>query len=60
MRSSELIREIERAGWVKDRVRGSHYIFRHPERPDLLVIPHHAKKDLGKGLVEKIRKLAGI
>lgn len=59
MKSSDLIRELTEVGWVLDRVRGSHHVFRHPSRPGIVVVPH-PKKDLGKGLVAKIRKQAGI
>jgi predicted RNA binding protein YcfA (HicA-like mRNA interferase family) len=59
MKSADLIRELVGAGWVLDRIRGSHHVFRHPLRPGIVVVPH-PKKDLGKGLVAKIRKQAGI
>jgi len=59
MKSDDLIRELKRAGWVEDRVVGSHHIFKHPSRPGHLTVPH-PKKDLGKGLVHKIWKLAGL
>jgi len=59
MKSADLIRELVKAGWVLDRVRGSHHVFRHTSRPDIIVVPH-PRKDLGKGLVSKIRKQAGI
>jgi len=59
MRSAELIRELLKAGWTLDRVRGSHHVFTHPSRPGIIVVPH-PRKDLGKGLLLKIRKQAGI
>jgi predicted RNA binding protein YcfA (HicA-like mRNA interferase family) len=59
MKSAELIRELLRFGWVLDRVRGSHHVFRHPRRPGHVVVPH-PKKDLGVGLVSAIRKQAGL
>jgi predicted RNA binding protein YcfA (HicA-like mRNA interferase family) len=59
MRSADLIREIQKEGWVLDRVRGSHHVFRHPDRPGILVVPH-PKKELGTGLVQAIRKQAGL
>ncbi len=59
MKSGALIRELEAAGWVLDRVRGSHHVFRHRERPGIVVVPH-PKKDLGKGLVAAIRRQAGL
>jgi len=59
MKSADLIRELVAAGWVLDRVRGSHHVFKHPERAGLVVVPH-PKKDLGKGLIAAIRKQAGL
>jgi len=34
-------------------------VFKHPDRPDLIVVPH-PKKKLGEGLVGAIPKQAGI
>ncbi len=59
MTSTDLIREIKKAGWVLDRVQGSHHVFKHPTRPGIVVVPH-PKKDLGRGLVKAIRKQAGL
>ena len=59
MKSADLIRELERAGWVLDRVRGSHHVFKHPVRGGIVVVPH-PKKDLGPGLVAAIRRQAGL
>lgn len=59
MKSAVLIRELEKAEWKLDRVRGSHHVFKHPSRPGIVVVPH-PKKDLGTGLVAAIRKQAGI
>jgi predicted RNA binding protein YcfA (HicA-like mRNA interferase family) len=59
MKSVDLIRELKAAGWVLDRVRGSHHVFKHPDRPGRVVVPH-PKRDLGVGLVAAIRKQAGL
>ncbi|HUZ13009.1 MAG TPA: type II toxin-antitoxin system HicA family toxin [Caulobacteraceae bacterium] len=59
MRSAEVIRQLKTAGWVLDRIRGSHHVFKHPDRPDHLVVPH-PKKNLGVGLIAAIRKQAGL
>jgi predicted RNA binding protein YcfA (HicA-like mRNA interferase family) len=59
MKSGDLIREFVSAGWTLDRVRGSHHVFRHPERPGHVTVPH-PKKDLGRGLVKAIRRQAGL
>lgn len=59
MKSADLIRELQQAGWMLDRVAGSHHIFVHPTNPGHISVPH-PKKDLGKGLVQKIRKQAQL
>ena len=59
MDSRSLIRELHRAGWRLDRVKGSHHVFTHPMRAGIVVIPH-PRRDLGAGLVAAIRQQAGI
>jgi predicted RNA binding protein YcfA (HicA-like mRNA interferase family) len=59
VKSAALIRELEAAGWVLDRVRGSHHVFKHPDRAGHVVVPH-PKKDLGRGLIAAIRKQARL
>jgi predicted RNA binding protein YcfA (HicA-like mRNA interferase family) len=59
MKSANLIRLLKAAGWSLDRIRGSHHVFKHPERPGHIVVPH-PKKDLGIGLVAAICKQAGL
>ncbi len=56
--SRDIIRRLEREGWVETRVSGSHHVFKHPKTGQTLVIPH-PKKDLGKGLVRAIYRGAG-
>lgn len=59
MTSRELIAELEADGWKLARIRGSHHMFEHAEKPGTVVVPH-PKKDLGKGLVKAIRRQAGL
>ncbi|WP_280569368.1 type II toxin-antitoxin system HicA family toxin [Chromohalobacter sp. 296-RDG] len=59
MKSRDLIRELEADGWYLDRVRGSHHVFKHPNKPGAVPIPH-PKKDLPLGTVNSIRKQAGL
>lgn len=59
MNSQELIAELKAHGWALDRVSGSHHMFKHAIKPGTVVVPH-PKKDLGKGLVNAIRKQAGL
>lgn len=59
MKSKELIRHLEAAGWVLRGAKGSHHVFVHPDRPGHISVPH-PKKELGVGLVNKLLKAAGI
>jgi predicted RNA binding protein YcfA (HicA-like mRNA interferase family) len=57
MNSRELIAELIAAGWRLGRVNGSHHRFKHPTKLGTLVVPH-PKNDLGKGLVQALRRHA--
>ena len=59
MNSADLIKELEKAGWMLRGVKGSHHVYTHPARGGHLSVPH-PKKDLGAGLVRKLRKQAGL
>ncbi len=59
MKSADLIKELKAAGWVLDRVKGSHHQFSHPNKSGVVTVPH-PKKDLGKGLVKAIKQQAGL
>ncbi len=57
--SKELIRILEKKGFLKDHSTGSHFVFRHPDTGKRAVVPYHAK-DLPKGTILSIVKQAGI
>ncbi len=59
MNSKDLIKELAAAGWVLDRVRSSHHIFKHPTLPGSIPVPH-PKKDLPIGTANAIRKYARL
>lgn len=59
MTIADLIRLLRQAGWLLDRVAGSHPVFKHPERHGIVVVPH-PKQDLGSGLVKAIHRQAGL
>lgn len=59
MNSRDLVKELETAGWTLVRVKGSHHQYAHPARGNVVTVPH-PKKDLGVGLVNAIRKQAGL
>jgi predicted RNA binding protein YcfA (HicA-like mRNA interferase family) len=57
--SQDIIDLLKDAGFVLDRVKGSHHIFLHPENKKRAVVPH-PKKDLPIGTARTILKHAGI
>ncbi|MBX0332585.1 type II toxin-antitoxin system HicA family toxin [Pontibacter sp. HSC-14F20] len=58
MKSKELHRLIEQAGWVCIRVTGSHYIYKKDGR--VFPVPFHGSKEVGTGLASKIKKEMGL
>jgi len=48
MTGRELIRLLEKDGWILDRIKGSHHIMIKDNKT--LSVPVHGSKDLGKGL----------
>ena len=58
---SEILRLLLRHGWYIERQQGtSHIILKHPKRKDFISFPNHGSQELGKGLMNKILKQAGI
>ncbi len=55
----EIIRLLEKKGFVLDRSSGSHQIFMLPDVSKRVIVPLH-KKDLPKGTLHSILKQAGI
>ena len=51
---SDLIRALERAGWIVARQKGSHVRLHHPERQLFLVVPLH--RELKKGTLAGIMR----
>ena len=61
MNYHELAKLMRKAGWRFERNgKGSHRIWRHPERPNPITIPDHGSKEINPGLVRGIKRQAGI
>jgi predicted RNA binding protein YcfA (HicA-like mRNA interferase family) len=61
MTAREMIRVLERLGFVLRRQTGSHIRFTHPERPWCgVTVSVHAGRDLSEGNLASILKQAGI
>ena len=59
MRSKEVIKRLRLAGYELVRVNGSHHIFKHPDRPGLVTVPH-PKAELGRGLIRSLERVSGV
>jgi len=57
--SRHIIKRLTADGWVLDRTKGSHRIYRHPTKPGTVTVPH-PKKDLPIGTVKSISKQSGV
>ena len=56
--SRDIIRRLQKEGWLLERITGSHHVFKNPVSGETMVDPP-PKKDLGKGLIHAIYKGAG-
>jgi predicted RNA binding protein YcfA (HicA-like mRNA interferase family) len=54
MKSADVIKAVEAAGWELKRVRGSHHQYKHPSKPGVVTVPH-PKKDIPRGTLRGIK-----
>jgi predicted RNA binding protein YcfA (HicA-like mRNA interferase family) len=61
MKASDFVKLIEKQGWVFEREgKGSHIIYKHKNEKHIISVPFHGSKDIPKGLLNKLKKQAGI
>lgn len=53
----EIVRILEKLGYIQKRQTGSHLMMYHPEKKIIIPVPMHAK-DIKHGLVKSIMKQA--
>ena len=56
----EVVRALERAGWVEVRSRGSHARFAHPDHAEHVTVPVHSGEIIGPDLLKYILRQAGL
>ena len=54
----DLVRLLEKHGWRLEHVRGSHHVLRKEGKH--LSVPVHAARDVGKGLLARLLREAGL
>jgi predicted RNA binding protein YcfA (HicA-like mRNA interferase family) len=62
MKVRDIIKSMERDGWVLDRTRGDHRQYIHPARHEAgtVTVPGHPGDDLPPGTLNSILKKAGL
>lgn len=60
MQVRDIIRLLERDGWVFVRQRGSHRQYRHPRKPGLVTVAGKPGANLAPGTLNSILKQAGL
>ena len=56
----QVVRALEKLGWIVVVQRGSHVQLEHPNRGGRVTVPVHAGETLGPGLLRSILSQAGL
>jgi len=56
----KIIRVFKKAGWILDRIEGSHHILVKEGAEEILVVPVHGDKPIKVGLLKGLLKDAGL
>jgi len=60
MKVREMIRLLEKHGWVEMRSSGSHRYLKHPNEALVITVPGNDGKELAPGTLNAILKKAGL
>lgn len=60
MKVKEVIKLIEKDGWMIERIRGSHRHFTHKTKKGIVTVPGKLSSDLSPGTLNSILKQAGL
>ncbi|MBB3054611.1 type II toxin-antitoxin system HicA family toxin [Mucilaginibacter gotjawali] len=56
----KFIKILEQKGWNLKRINGSHHIYTHPGKTEIISVPVHKNEDLKIGLQKKLMSIAEI
>jgi len=56
----QVIVALEKQGWYVKRIRGSHHVLRHPNIPDAVPVPVHGNREIKRGTLASILRVAGM
>jgi predicted RNA binding protein YcfA (HicA-like mRNA interferase family) len=60
MKVRDVIKRIEKDGWVLDRTRGDHRQYVHSSKPGTVTVAGHPGDDIPPGTLNSILKQAGL
>jgi len=60
MKVREVIKRLINDGWYEARQRGSHRVFKHPQKSGIVVVPGHFSDDIAIGTLKSIWKQAQL
>jgi predicted RNA binding protein YcfA (HicA-like mRNA interferase family) len=60
MKCSELYKILTKDGWYPVSQKGSHVKMKNDRKSGVLIFPNHGSQEVGKGLMRKILKDAGL
>lgn len=59
MDAERVIKILNLHGWVLDRVKGSHWHYKHATIKGLVTVPFHGKADLHPAIINNLAKTTG-
>ena len=59
MKVRDIIKKVEKDGWILVRTRGSHRQYKHPTKPGLITIAGKPNDDLAPGTLNSVLKQGG-
>ena len=60
MKVREIVKKLELDGWYQARMRGSHRVFKHPEKTGIVVVPGSFGDEVAIGTLRNIWKQAQL
>lgn len=60
MKVRDVVKRLEEDGWYQARTRGSHRVFKHPEKSGIVVVPGSYSDEVAIGTLKSIWKQAQL
>lgn len=60
MKVGEVIRRLEKDGWVPVRMRGDHHNFKKEGNPFVVTVPGQEREEVSPGVLSDIRRKTGL